>query len=279
MNLQESYLDLVVKTVRGFSPIPEYAQLDVDRTNLAKEHVKKLRSDFKGKQSGNIMVDMAISMGSSMLTKTWKKLNPVALTMCGDESINQLKEALATIYREDIPGDFIEAGVWRGGLPVIMKSYAHTQNDLNRKIYIADSFQGLPQDCSDPKDKAANLLLTPIQNLSTSRELIENALEYFNLMDDNIIFLEGWFKDTLHKIEADQFSLVRLDGDYYESTHDSIVELYPKLSVGGYLIVDDYNLPLGCKRAINEYRKKHHITEEIIKINKQAVYWRKEREL
>ena len=87
--------------------------------------------------------------------------------------------------------------------------------------------------------------------------------------------LEGWFKDTLKNKPKKQLSLIRIDGDYFESTRDAISELYPFLSPGGYLIVDDFNLPLGCKRAILEYREKNKISEPMVKINKQAVYWRK----
>tara|TARA_B100001971_G_C18268000_1_gene596010 strand:+ start:9754 stop:10584 length:831 start_codon:yes stop_codon:yes gene_type:complete len=275
MNAPLNYMDLVVNTVRGFSPVPELQNFKVDRSDMAKEHVQKLKSKFQGKRSGNMLLDAAMSFGSSFLAKSWNRLSPPALTMCGDESIAQLRDALDTINREDIKGDLIETGVWRGGLPIIMRAYLHDIKDTQRKVYIADSFAGLPQDVADVKDKAANLLLEPLNGLSTSRTLVEEALNYFGLNDEQVVFLEGWFKDTLPTMPKTPLALIRLDGDYYESTMDAISNLYPRLSSGGYCIVDDYNLPLGCKKAINEYREEFEITEPIIKINKQAVYWRK----
>lgn len=275
MNAPLNYMDLVVNTVRGFSPVPELQGIKVDRSNMAREHISKIKEKYKGKRTGNMLLDAAMSFGSGFLTKSWNRLSPPALTMCGDESIAQLRVALETIKNENIPGDLIETGVWRGGLPIIMRAYLHDIKDTKRKVYIADSFAGLPQDVHDVKDKAANLLLEPLNGLSTSRKLVEDALTYFGLNDEQVVFLEGWFKDTLPSMPKEPLALIRLDGDYYESTMDAITQLYPRLSSGGYLIVDDYNLPLGCKKAINEYREEMEIEEAMIKINKQAIYWRK----
>jgi O-methyltransferase len=275
MNAPMNYMDLVISTVRGQSPVPELQNIKVDRSDMAKKHISKLREKFKNR-SGNLLIDAALSFGQGFLTKSWNKLSPPALTMCGDASIAQLREALETIEKENIKGDLIETGVWRGGLPIIMRAYLHSIDNKDRKVYIADSFSGLPLDVQDSKDKAANLLLEPLNGLSTSRKLVEDSLNYFGLNDEQVVFLEGWFKDTLPNLPDSPLAIARLDGDYYESTMDAMKHLYPKLSVGGYLIVDDYNLPLGCKQAIDEYREEFEITTPLIKINKQAVYWRKE---
>lgn len=272
-----SYLDLVVATVRGQSPVPEFSNFKVDRSKTAKEYSKKLKEKHKGKKSGSYLLDMVLQFGAPLLRKSWDKMSPAALSMCGEQSVSQLLEALETVHKEKIPGNFIETGVWRGGLPLIMRAFLQSVGDKERKVYLADSFQGLPDDLTDPMDKVAHKLLEPIQHLATSRKQVEAGFDFFGLKDEQVIFLEGWFKDTLPKLGDQQFAIARLDGDYYESTRDAIVELYPKLSVGGYLIVDDYNLPVGCKRAINEYREMNGITERIIKINKQAIYWRKEK--
>lgn len=275
MSTPLGYFDLVVKTVRGSSPIPEFDAFKVDRSEMAKEHVKFLKKKFNNGTSGHMLVDLIMGMGQGLLCKTWDKLSPTALTMCGDKSLNQLIEALKTIEAEKIPGDYIETGVWRGGLPIIMRAFLESVNNKERTVWLADSFKGLPEDSEDPKDKAAHLLLGPIAHLTASRKQVEKSLEFFGLKDNQVKFLEGWFKDTLRTMPNTPLALVRLDGDYYESTRDAIVELYPKLSKGGYLIVDDYNLPLGCKRAIDEYRQQNGITDTIHKINSQAIYWRK----
>lgn len=269
------YFDLVVKTVRGHSPIPEYQNYSEDRTQLAKDHIKFLKQKFKGHSSGNILLDIIIKTGPSLLCKLWDKMSPAALTMCGDKSINQLIDALKNIQKENIPGDFIETGVWRGGMPIIMRAFLKSINDKNRTVWVADSFKGLPKDIQDPKDKTAQYILEPLHRLAVSQKQVEKSFDFFGLKDEQVQFLSGWFKDTLKKMPDQPLALVRLDGDYYESTMDALIALYPKLSAGGYLIVDDYNLPLGCKRAVNEYRQKNNVAESIVKINKQAIYWRK----
>lgn len=270
-----SYLDLVIATVRGFTPIPEYQHAEVDRVSLAKEHLEVIKNKYSGDTKKPLSISLALTFGEPILVKAWKRLCPTALTMCGDKSIDQLLEAMRTIQAEDIPGDFIEAGVWRGGLPIIMRAFLHEQKILQRKVYLADSFQGLPDELSDPKDKAAHLIMDPIHHLNCSRKQVEDSMNYFGLNDEQVVFLEGWFKDTLKGLSDEKFALIRLDGDYYESTRDAIKYLYPRLSNGGYVIIDDYNLPVGCKKAIDEYRKENGISTPIIKINKQAVYWRK----
>lgn len=270
-----SYLDLVVATVRGFSPVPDFQNISVDRKNLAEEYLGKINEKYKGESSGNELLDAARGLGAGFLANIWSRLSPQALTMCGEQNIAIVLEALNTIEKEKIKGDFIETGVWRGGMPIIMRAFLQSVGDKERKVWVADSFKGLPEDLEDENDKAAHLLLEPLKHLAASREDVEKGFEFFGLKDSQVEFLEGWFKDTLKTIPQKSFALIRLDGDYYESTRDAIVELYPKLSSGGYIIIDDYNLPLGCKRAVDEYRKLHNISEPIIDINSQSVYWRK----
>lgn len=202
------------------------------------------------------------------------RINPPALTMCGDKSIRLLHEALQEIQRDQIPGDLIEAGVWRGGIPILMRAFLKEVGDSRRCVWVADSFAGLPQPKRDWRDRLAHKLLNPARHLTIPRAQVEQNFAHFGLLDDQVQFAEGWFSETLAKIPAERFALIRLDGDYYESTRDALNALYPKLSPGGFLIVDDYHLPLGCKAAVDEYRKRHQITAPLIRINKQSVFWR-----
>ncbi|HET6426520.1 MAG TPA: TylF/MycF/NovP-related O-methyltransferase, partial [Planctomycetaceae bacterium] len=95
------------------------------------------------------------------------------------------------------------------------------------------------------------------------------------LLDEQVMFLEGFFSDTLPTAPLTNLALIRLDGDLYESTRDSLVPLYPKLSDGGFCIIDDYYAFTDCQRAVDEYRTAHGITAELVRIDKMAVYWRK----
>src|SRR5262249_28733174 len=105
-------------------------------------------------------------------------------------------------------------------------------------------------------------------------ELIRRNFERYGLLDDQVQFLPGWFRDTLPKAPIQRLALLRLDGDLYESTMNALLPLYPKLTSGGFVIVDDYNLP-ECEKAVIDYRKKMSIDDEILAIDDVGVYWRK----
>ncbi len=97
------------------------------------------------------------------------------------------------------------------------------------------------------------------------------------MLDEGVRFLKGWFKDTLPSAEAEAYAVLRLDGDMYESTMDALNALYPKLSPGGFLIVDDYGAVPACRQAVEDYRAVHGIDEPIIEIDWTGAYWRKAR--
>jgi O-methyltransferase len=94
------------------------------------------------------------------------------------------------------------------------------------------------------------------------------------LLDDRVRFLPGWFKDTLPDAPIDRLALLRLDGDLYESTIQALEALYPRLSPGGFCIIDDYIIK-ACRQAVADYRAKHGVSAEIIHIDGAGVFWRK----
>lgn len=108
------------------------------------------------------------------------------------------------------------------------------------------------------------------------KEEVEENFRKYGLLDDRVIFLAGWFKDTLPNAPVEKLSLLRLDGDMYESTIEALQSLYHKLSVGGYCIIDDYSLK-GCRQAVHDFLEQNHIRCDIKKIDRIAVYWRKEK--
>ena len=91
------------------------------------------------------------------------------------------------------------------------------------------------------------------------------------------VFLKGWFKDTLPNIPTSTLAVIRLDGDLYQSTMESLENLYPKLSIGGYCIIDDYALET-CKKAVDDFREEHDITSTLYEVDWTGRFWRKETE-
>lgn len=200
-------------------------------------------------------------------------------TMTAESGVNNVRECVETVLREDVPGDLLEAGVWKGGLPLLMRGVLAAWGDETRAVWLADSFAGLPEPDfeTDPDDAVAYFLSGGIDHLAVSRADVERTFAAYGLLDERVRFLEGWFADTLPDAPLEALAVARLDGDWYDSTRDAVTALYPKLSVGGFLIVDDYGLPLGCRRAVDEYREAHGITEPLVEVNEQTVYWRRER--
>ena len=146
----------------------------------------------------------------------------------------------------------------------------------DRRVWVADSFEGLPppneQDYpADRKDKHHTY-----DELRISLEQVQANFKAYGLLDDQVRFLKGWFKDTMPSAPIEKLAVLRLDGDMYESTIQVLEPLYDKLSPGGFLIVDDYALP-GCRKAVEDFRTARSIAEPIETIDDIGAFWRKER--
>lgn len=187
------------------------------------------------------------------------------LTLVPWTALEHLDQCIRNTVSKKIEGDFVETGAWRGGACIIAKSI---YNDLrvNKKVFVADSFEGLPKPNFKkyPDDKNDTHYLD--ENLKVSLETVKENFKKFNCLDDKVIFLKGWFKDTLPNAPIDKISILRLDGDMYESTIDALKNLYHKLSIGGYCIIDDYHHP-ACRKAVEDFRSGNGITEPIIKVD------------
>lgn len=206
-------------------------------------------------------------------------MNPIGSphTMCGVTKLENVRFCVDSILQQGIPGDLIETGVWKGGMTVFMRGILKAHGCTDRNVWVADSFEGLPK--PDPathlKDAIFHYVLYPLHHLQIPIDYVEGLFQRYGLLDGQVKFLKGWFRDTLPNAGIKKLALARLDGDLYESTRDALVHLYPLLSPGGYLIIDDYNVPCGCQQAVNEYRSTHGIDDPIETISPTSVFWRK----
>jgi O-methyltransferase len=176
---------------------------------------------------------------------------PSAHTMIGWKRLDNFQHCIETALRDHVPGDIIECGVWRGGASILARAVLKVHRVTDRKVWVADSFQGLPPPRPEfPLDSDSDLHTNPF--LAVSREQVQRNFERYGLLDEQVRFLEGWFSETLPKAPLDRLAVIRLDGDMYESTMDALTNLYPKLASGGFLIVDDYGAVPACKEAVHE---------------------------
>ncbi|MCI5051911.1 MAG: TylF/MycF family methyltransferase [Simkaniaceae bacterium] len=197
-------------------------------------------------------------------------------TMVSGQAINTLWQLMKDVEERAIEGDFLEAGVWRGGVSIFMKAFIHAYENTKRHVWVADSFEGWPKIEDDPDTIRCNNAVK--KWIMVSDKAVQRNFARCNLLDEKVHFLKGWFKDTLAKAPIEKLAILRLDGDLYSSTKESIEALYPKLAVGGYIIVDDYNMFPGCNQAIDEYRESHGITAPMYRQGARCkgVYWKKD---
>jgi hypothetical protein len=204
-------------------------------------------------------------------------MSDVAHSMVSMSRLDNVQHCVETVLREGVPGDLVETGVMRGGTVILMRAILKAHGTTDRRVWAADSFEGLPPPNVEeyPDDDGAAWHLRPLTEVSV--EHVRRNFDRYGLLDESVQFLRGWFRDTLPTAPVERIAVLRLDGDLYESTMDALVPLYPKLSPGGFLIVDDYNLP-ACRKAIHDYRDREGIQDELVRVDDAAVYWRKSRD-
>jgi O-methyltransferase len=198
-----------------------------------------------------------------------------AETMIGHKRLENLQYCVESVLADSVPGDLIETGVWRGGATIFMRAVLAAHGISDRLVWVADSFQGLPAPDVERYPADEGDTLWTIDQLAVSAATVRKNFKRYGLLDEQVRFLEGWFADTLPSAPIERLAVARLDGDMYGSTWDAITALYPKLSPGGFLIVDDYSVFTGCRRAIDDFRNREGITDPIAKVDWTGVYWRK----
>lgn len=201
-----------------------------------------------------------------------------AFTGIGKKRLANIRFCVESVLADDIPGDLIETGVYRGGACIFMKGVLKAHGVTDRRVWLADSFRGFNPDPERyPLDRDFVELHSKVARYphqQASPAIVKETFRRYELLDDGVKFLVGWFKDTLPDAPIDKLAVVRLDGDMYSSTTEALTYLYPKLSTGGYLIVDDYFLT-ACRTAVHDFREAHGIHDEIKRIDWTGVYWRK----
>lgn len=273
---EQLYLNLLKKTLL-FALWPD-PPVSVTTFNPQQSPLKRFLlariSQFLAKRNWHLMQKRTASLEKRIEGKGWPGN---AHTLVGMKRLDNIQQCIETVIHEDIEGDLIETGVWRGGACIFMRAVLAAYRVQDRKVFVADSFQGLPK---------ANLAQYPADTddfaqlnwiLAVPQAEVEENFQKYGLLDERVVFLPGWFKETLPQAPIEKLALLRLDGDMYESTVDALTHLYPKLSPGGFCVIDDYALK-PCRAAVDDYRAQHGIQERIKAIDWTGVYWQKSNE-
>ena len=210
--------------------------------------------------------------------------NSNAKSMCGKRRMDNAVGLMGQAMAEGTAGDFIETGVWRGGLSFLVAKQLELA-DSSRTVYLCDSFEGIPKaskahNTGPDKDAHTHEILN-----DNSLERVQDSAKRFRVDPARVEFVQGYFDKTLPALMGDRpdlrFAVVRLDGDTFDSTWAAISALYPRLEPGGFLIVDDYTDWVTCREAIDKYRADHGIVEPMFLVSHRlheetrGIYWRK----
>jgi O-methyltransferase len=198
------------------------------------------------------------------------------MTMIGWERLTNLQRCIDDIVAHDVPGDLIETGVWRGGATILMRALLKMHGDEHRTVWAADSFAGLPKPDAHSYPPDADDAHHTVGYLAVALDDVKRNFERYGLLDERVRFLPGWFRDTLPPLKTENWSLIRLDGDMYESTMVALESLYPRLSPGGYVVIDDYGAVPASQQAVHDFRSMHDIQEEIHQVDWTGVFWQKD---
>ena len=250
---RQLYLDLLKRTLLGFTY----------------EDASDIAPSVIGQQAQRAAHDSSLRADG----RDWPSQAP---TMIGIVRLDNLQQCVEGVLRDDVPGDLIETGVWRGGACIFMRGVLKAYGATDRTVWVADSFDGLPPPNPEKYPQDAGLHFEQYRELAVTIENVKRNFARYELLDDQVRFLKGWFRDTLPTAPIQKLAVLRLDGDLYESTMDALTSLYHRLSPGGYVIVDDYSI-LACRQAVHDFRNANGIADPIEKIDWTGVFWRRAR--
>lgn len=189
----------------------------------------------------------------------WKiPRSELPLTLLSKGQLDLIERAILQIEAAAVPGDLVEAGVWRGGAVVLMRAVLEAHALSERTVWATDSFSGIPPStrfAADPVNTWKDRWEAPLDE-------VREAIAGYGYLDERTRFLPGYFEDTLPALIDERFALIRLDSDAYDSVRCSLEQLYPLLSSGGIIIIDDWHL-LSCRMAVQNYRMLHGIESEL----------------
>lgn len=199
-----------------------------------------------------------------------------AHTMVGLLRLDNLEYCARKVFADRIPGDFLEAGVCQGGAAIFLRALQVAFGEGDRVTWVADSFQGLPPP-SLPQDTDMDFTESRFPWLAMSEATVKENFRTYDLLSDQVRFIAGWFEDSLPNTPTGPLALLRIDADLYKSTLDVLEALHERVSLGGYVIIDDYGAFAPCREATDEFRQRLGITAPLRRIDWSGVFWRKEK--
>lgn len=290
-DLEIAYLDLVQTAVGGgLHPTPNEPPFSREELSRARALARKVRAVFAPEVRAlkKNQLDLPESARTTLrgllldfqpedVARLIRINSPTTHTLLGSQALTSLRNCARQAIWLRVPGDFMECGTWRGGACILLRAVQQAMGaGGRRRTWVADSFQGLPQPDRQTHllDAVLHAYLQETGSFAVSLEEVRQNFASFGLLDEGVGFLPGWFSDTLPCWQG-QLALLRLDGDWYESTYTALEHLYDKVSWGGFVIIDDYHPVIGAYAAVNDFRASRGISDPMVRVDHQIHFWRK----
>ena len=270
-SVESLYLDLLKKSLTRYLFPEKYRAVAGERGSLRGRLYEPIRRVLESKRYQLVRTEPT-DLEARYEGRDWPD---EAETMVGLRRLDHLQSCITDIIERGVPGDLVETGVWRGGASIFMRAVLTALGDPTRRVWVADSFQGLPRPdpVNYPADAGDRHWTAP--GLAISLETVQANFAKYGLLDERVVFLAGWFDQTLPTARIETICLLRCDCDMYASTTHVFQNLYARVAVGGYVIVDDYGDVEGCRAAVDDFRRDNRISEPVERIG-PSITWRRE---
>jgi O-methyltransferase len=270
--LRDRYLALLKRAVANLL----YPELE-----LAVSFLSKGRRGLAGVELQRALRDIRTrepdAYESLIAAKTHGWTLPHAHTMVGLFRLANLERCAERIFEDGIEGDFLEAGVCRGGAAIFMRGLQLAHGEGARKLWVVDSFEGVPPPVAE-EDRPYDVHLEEERQpwIACDLQSVREHFRRYDMLSPEVRFLPGWVEDTLPTAPIGPLALLRLDVDLYSATAKCLDALYDRLVPGGFVVVDDYGSLRCCRDAVDSFRERRGISEPIHSIDATGVYWRRE---
>ena len=262
-SLEWIYLDLLKQSLTR----------SLDREHFRRPPVNNKTSARRLRSTAYRAVDTLLSpLNLALVQKT--RTSRTGETMVGIGALDNVQELVVKVCEDGVPGDLVETGIWRGGTVIFMRALLRVLGEDARSVWGFDSFEGLPRPdpARFPADEGDRLWS---YSLDVSIDEVRENLRRYNMLDDRVHLVKGWFRDTIPTAEVGTIAVLRLDGDMYESTIQVLDGLYGRVAPGGYVIIDDYRAMPRCDQAVHDFRRNNGVRDTLVELPGNGAYWRK----
>jgi len=223
--------------------------------------LNKAAAKFEYKIVRNVVEPGPDMLADKLFMEVYQFCKP--FTMTSPERLFSLYQSVRYVVQNQVPGDFVECGVWKGGSSMMIAKVLQSLGVTNRNIWMYDTYEGMTEPTKEDKDfkgeDAVQLLSSAEKSDSNSvwcysaLEEVQSNMQKTSYPTESIKYIKGKVEETIPDAIPGSIALLRLDTDWYASTYHEMIHLYPLLQVKGVLIIDDFGHWEGAKKAILQY--------------------------